>query len=424
MEKFFDFVEKSTTPYQCVENCVDILRSRGFNQLDFSGDIDIKKGESYYFQYNGSYLFAFVVGKSYKIGQGFRMAAAHGDSPCFRIKSNMDKKCEGYVFLNTEGYGGANFTNWLDRPLSIAGRISVESGNVFKPQIFNLDFQMPMAIIPSLAVHFSKTDNEYQIHNSKRLPLYSLDDEKELSGSALEYAISEKMHIKPEQILDYELYVYHAASCEKIGLHQELIASPRLDNQTGVYGLIQAITNAERDNGINAIVIFDGEEVGNISKGGAFSNVTEMIWKRIYLSLGYGEEAYYKEAMRGHLVSVDAAHAFHPLFAEHYDRNNICKLNQGICIKQASSQAYATDSSMSGMIQQICKNKKIPFQKYANHADVRGGGTLGSIVSCILASKTADIGVPVLSMHSSMEIMGNKDEEALIQFLQAYFSMD
>lgn len=423
MDKFFDFIQKSTTPYHCVENSIDLLREAGFEEVFPDSGMQVEKGKKYYFQRNGSYLFAFTVGEDYEPGNGFRMAAAHDDSPCFRVKSHAEKILEDYAFLNTEGYGGANFTNWLDRPLSIAGRISVESEHIFRPHTFHFDLKEPAVIIPGLAVHFTKTDNEYQTRNSVRLPLYSVDKRGNFPDNGLRRLISEKLDIDPEQILDYELYVYNPAPCEKIGIHKEMTASPRLDDLTGVYGVLQGLMRAEQSRSVNAAVIFDNEEVGNISKNGAFSNATEMLWKMVYKALGYEERVYYEEAMKSYLISVDTAQAFHPLFPEVYDRNSRCRLNRGVCIKQTASQAYATDSVMSGIIQQICRSRGIPFQKYANHADIKGGGTLGSIVSCILAGRTADIGVPVLSMHSPIETMGNEDEESLIRFLEAFFSI-
>lgn len=278
-----------------------------------------------------------------------------------------------------------------------------------------------IAIIPGLAVHFTKEDYEYQEKNSKRIPLFAITENTEMSDKMFEKMVADELEVEPEDILDYELYVYHYAKSEIIGMKEELLASPRLDNQTGTYGIIQAIAGTENETGISAAVIFDNEEVGNISKNGAFSRVTSTILKLIYEGLGCNELQYDKELLKSNIISVDAAHGFHPVFATHYDKEHMCILNRGFCIKQASSQAYATDSTMSGMIQQLCRKENIPFQKYMNHADIRGGGTLGSIISCVLGVKTADIGVPILSMHSSLETMGMEDENSLIHFLRIYY---
>lgn len=421
--KFKEFVEKSVTPFHCMLYSEKILKEKGFCELKSGVRWKLERGGKYYWIFNDSYLFAFSVGRKWCEGQGFRIATAHGDSPCFRVRSGADKQLGEYIFLNTEGYGGANFTSWIDRPLSVAGRVSVKSNDYMKPQSKIFDFERAVAIIPSIPVHFTKEDYEFQRKNSKRIPLFGIGENKEMSGKMFERAVADKLNIKPEDILDYELYAYHSAKCEIVGINGEMLVGPRLDNQTGVYGIISALSMAENKEGICAAVIFDNEEVGNISKNGAFTNMTNMILRLIYEELGCTDLQYNKEAMESYIISVDTAHAFHPVFTECYDKEHRCRLNGGICIKQSSSQSYATDSMMSGMIQQLCIKEKIPYQKYMNHSDIRGGGTLGSIVSCVLGVKTADIGVPVLSMHSALETMGTKDEEALIHFLKTFYSV-
>lgn len=420
-QKFCEYLEKSVTPFHCVLNSEKILNQNGFCELNTESKWKLKKGGKYYWKFNDSYLFAFSVGTMWSEGQGFKLAAAHGDSPCFRIRSGKDKRMGQYVFLNTEGYGGANFTSWIDRPLSVAGRVCLKSKYDKKVDVRILDMERAIAIIPGLAVHFTKEDYEYQEKNSKRIPLFAITENTEMSDKMFEKMVADELEVEPEDILDYELYVYHYAKSEIIGMKEELLALPRLDNQTGTYGIIQAIAGTENETGISAAVIFDNEEVGNISKNGAFSRVTSTILKLIYEGLGCNELQYDKELLKSNIISVDAAHGFHPVFATHYDKEHMCILNRGFCIKQASSQAYATDSTMSGMIQQLCRKENIPFQKYMNHADIRGGGTLGSIISCVLGVKTADIGVPILSMHSSLETMGMEDENSLIHFLRIYY---
>ena len=146
----------------------------------------LKKGGKYYWKFNDSYLFAFSVGTMWSEGQGFKLAAAHGDSPCFRIRSGKDKRRGQYVFLNTEGYGGANFTSWIDRPLSVAGRVCLKSKYDKKVDVRILDMERAIAIIPGLAFHFTKEDYEYQEKNSKRIPLFAITENTEMSDKMFE----------------------------------------------------------------------------------------------------------------------------------------------------------------------------------------------------------------------------------------------
>lgn len=281
-QKFCEYLEKSVTPFHCVLNSEKILNQNGFCELNTESKWKLKKGGKYYWKFNDSYLFAFSVGTMWSEGQGFKLAAAHGDSPCFRIRSGKDKRMGQYVFLNTEGYGGANFTSWIDRPLSVAGRVCLKSKYDKKVDVRILDMERAIAIIPGLAVHFTKEDYEYQEKNSKRIPLFAITENTEMSDKMFEKMVADELEVEPEDILDYELYVYHYAKSEIIGMKEELLASPRLDNQTGTYGIIQAIAGTENETGISAAVIFDNEEVGNISKNGAFSRVTSTILKLIY----------------------------------------------------------------------------------------------------------------------------------------------
>ena len=167
-----------------------------------------------------------------------------------------DKRMGQYVFLNTEGYGGANFTSWIDRPLSVAGRVCLKSKYDKKVDVRILDMERAIAIIPGLAVHFTKEDYEYQEKNSKRIPLFAITENTEMSDKMFEKMVADELKVEPEDILDYELYVYHYAKSEIIGMKEELLASPRLDNQTGTYGIIQAIAGTENETGISAVKVY------------------------------------------------------------------------------------------------------------------------------------------------------------------------
>ena len=234
--------------------------------------------------------------------------------------------------------------------------------------------------------------------------------------------LGEKMGVAPEDILDFELYVYNCAPCASWGDRGQFIAAPRLDNLTSVYALISAITASDNKKGISAAIAYDHEEIGNRSKSGANSNITEYIFKRIYTSLGLTEEDYMMSMAKSMIFSLDAAHAYNPMYGERYDKNNRCFPGKGLCIKQSSYQSYATDSVMTGVVEQLCRKYNIPYQKFANHSDIRGGGTIGSVISAMLPAKAVDMGVPLLSMHSSTEMISPDDEAALAALLTAFYN--
>lgn len=206
-------------------------------------------------------------------------------------------------------------------------------------------------------------------------------------------------------------------------MNEEFLSAPRLDNLTSVQALVDGILEGERKEGLNVIAIFDHEEVGSRTKQGAGSMMLPYLLEKIYLSLGGSEQMYKNALAEGLLMSVDVSHGFHPSYGGKYDPTNKNMLNQGFCIKEACSQSYATDSEAVGIVQQICEKEQIPYQKFVNRSDVTGGGTLGSIASAMLPVRTVDLGVPLLAMHSSRELMGAKDQESLTRFIKAYFSL-
>ena len=427
MEKrkaFFDFVETAVTPYHCVAEGKRLLEAEGFTALDAAEQWQLRAGGKYVVSFQDLCLFAFTVGDEWKCGSGYRMAAAHGDSPCFRVKAAPCKRHGNYLFLNTEAYGGAILSSWAERPLSIAGRVALRSEDPMQPKMALVDLRRPVAMIPDVAIHLMAENNEAKQKKSVKLPLLTVGCGEEMERAYLERCIAAELQVSEEDILDYELYVYHCAPCSVVGMEGDMVAAPRLDNLTSSYAVLRALADGTRHDGVNVGVIFDAEEVGSRTKGGALSSVTEMLMKKIYLALGLNEEQYLGEMMRGTLLSCDVAHAFHPLFASVYDEKCSCRPNGGVCIKQSASQSYATDSALTAMIRQLCESKGIPYQRFANNTDVRGGGTLANMAACVLGVKAADIGVALFAMHSAMEIMGAKDEEYFTDFLTAFMGAE
>ena len=424
LRPFFDFVEASPTPYHCVKNAAALLDGAGFTALSPEGEWELWPGGKYYTVFQELCLFAFTVGEQWQVGSGYHMAAAHGDNPCLRIKASPNKKMGSSLFLNTEVYGGPILSSWADRPLAIAGRVALRSADPLRPEMRLVDFKRPVAIIPDVAPHLVQENNESRQKRSQKLPLLTVDCGEQMDDLYLERCVAKELGVEAEDILDYELYVYHCAPCAVIGMESDLICGPRLDDLTSAYAVVRSLADGSRSAGINIGVIFDAEEIGSRTKGGAFSGVTEILLKKMYYALGLSEAQCFNEMLRGTFLSCDVAHAFHPMYPSAYDDRNACHLNRGVCIKQAASQSYATDSAMGGMIRQLCEANSIPLQKFANHTDVRGGGTLANIVACALGVKAADIGVPLFAMHSAMETMGIRDEQHLVDLLTVFMSAE
>jgi len=424
-DKLLQFVESSTSPFHTVYEVKKQLQEADFEELELGQDWGIRKGGSYFVEGYGSTLFAFKVGKNYNFRNPFHIAGAHTDSPCLCIKQKPEMSSENYARLNVEVYGGPILNTWLDRPLSASGRIALKSDNLFKPEIRLVDLKRPIFIIPNLAIHLNREVNKGLELNKQTdmLPIIGMvEDMLNREQYFLNY-IAEELDVKIDDILDYQMYIYNTDVGDVIGMNEEFISSPRLDDLTSVQAIVTALIDGDNDSTINVGAFFDNEEIGSRTKQGAASILFTLVMEKLLLSMGHDKSHYISTLEESLLLSVDVAHAIHPNQAAKSDPTNRAILNKGFCIKEASSQFYATDSEIIGIIQQICDYKNIPYQKIANRSDGTSGGTIGSIISALFPAKTIDIGVPLLSMHSSRELMGVKDQESLVALLTAFYTL-
>ena len=423
-DRLFHLLENATSRFHTVKAVEEELQKNGFEKLYLKKRWQLKKGGKYMVMHHGSTIFAFTVGKDFEAGDSFRIAASHGDFPGFQIKPNAGLENGGYLQLNTEGYGGAILSTWMDRPLSVAGRVVLKSDDVFKPEVRLIDMKKPVLIIPNLAIHFNREMNKgVELRKQvEMIPIYGTASEK-LTKDAFVEAIAKALDVKKDDILDYELMIYNTDKPCFVGLEDEFVSSPRLDNLTSTQALIEGITAEQRTRGINMMIVFDHEEVGSRSKQGAASTLVATYLEKIYASLELDKQDVTNAMEESLFMSVDVSHAFNPNYAAKYDISNRHVMNKGFAIKEASSQSYATDSEAIAIVQQICEKEGIAYQKFVNHSDSVGGGTIGAISSAMLPIRTVDIGVPLFAMHSSRETMGVKDYESLVDYIKAYYRL-
>lgn len=423
-EKLFQLIEKATSQFHTVKAVKEQLVEQGFESLCLKKDWELKKGGKYVIEHHGTTLFAFAIGENFSAEDGFRIAASHGDFPGFRLKANAEMEVDGYLQLNIETYGAAILSTWLDRPLSLAGRVVLKSEDVFKPEVQLVDLKKPVLIIPNLAIHFNREMNKgVELRKQvEMLPIYGTASET-LGKDALITYIADALGVDKADILDYELTIYNTDQAAYVGIQDEFVCAPRLDNLSSTQALIEGITQGNRKTGLNMMAVFDHEEVGSRSKQGAASTLLATVLEKIYLSLGMTSMDYTNALEDSLLMSVDVSHAYHPNYKAKYDLTNRHVMNSGFAIKEACSQSYATDSEAIGIVQQICEQEGISYQKFMNHSDSVGGGTLGAIASAMLPIRTVDIGVPLFAMHSSRETMGIKDYESLVDFMTAYYRL-
>lgn len=422
-QELIDFIYESPTAFHAVDSVKKILLSRGFEEIREEDKWNLKKGGKYFLNKYDSALIAFVVGKGEVEKEGFRIVGAHTDSPGFRVKPNPDMEVEGaYVKLNTEVYGGPIINTWLDRPLSIAGRVTIKSENPFSPQIKLLNIKRPILIIPNLAIHMNRNVNSGVELNRQKdiLPLLSLVNENLEKGRYLIKTIANELSVKEEDILDFDLFLYEYEKGSIIGLNNEFISCGRLDDLIMVHSGIKALTKVDAGNTTNIMVCFDNEEVGSTTKQGADSPMLANTLERIIISMGKSREDYFRALSNSFMISCDLGHALHPNYGEKSDPVNRPVINKGPIIKVSANQSYTSDSVSIAVYKSICDIAGVPVQFFVNRSDEKGGSTIGPISSSHVNIPSVDMGLAVLSMHSIRELGGVKDyiyaEESFEEF--------
>ena len=421
--ELISFIPEATSPYHVVEESIDYLKKAGFTALDLKEEWKLEKGMGYYIKLYATSLFAFTIGEDWENGQSFRIAAAHTDHPGFRVKPNADIKSGAYRKLNTEVYGGPILNTWIDRPLSLAGIVALRSDDPFHPEMRLLDIKKPMLIIPNLSIHVNKDVNKGVELNRQidMLPLLSMVNEDISEEQFFLGLLAKELGIEKSRILDYDMYIYNREDGSFVGANDDFVSCPRLDNLTSVWSLLKGIHTGRRKEGINLIALFDNEEIGSRTKQGADSSLLTIILEKIVTGLGFAKDSLYRELTDGFLLSVDVAHGVHPNHPEKYDPTNYTALNEGIVLKIDSNQKYTFDTEAVAIVQQLCEAGGIKYQKFVNRSDMPGGMTLGPIISSWLPVKTVDIGIPLLAMHSSRELMGTKDQAYMNALIKTFF---
>lgn len=404
--ELYSFLDSAKSAYHTVENLKNRLLAEGFERLYENESWELTDGGKYFVIRDGSSIIAFV-----NRGGAFSICASHSDSPAFRIKS--DNESGAYLKLDTEKYGGMIYYTWLDRPLAIGGRAVVKSESGLEVKLFTLDKEV---VIPSLAIHMNRTVNESCKLNPAQdlIPLAALGMKK---GTVISM-IAEKLSVKAENIVSHETFLSPADKPRAIGLNDEMILSPRLDDLGCVFTSLEGFLAAKVSAATPVLAVFDNEEVGSETKQGAASTFLFDTLKRIS---GSGNELMRRLAS-SFMVSADNAHALHPNHPEMADRANAPILGEGIVIKYNANQRYATDALSDAIFRKICEEAGVKVQSYFNRADLPGGSTLGSISDTKVSVPTVDIGIPQLAMHSANETCALADVDEMIKALTAFYS--
>lgn len=431
MKRLLDFLNASPVNYLAVRNIVNELEQAGYRRIDPREPIGVvKAGDKLYVTKNDSSVYAFHIGRKSLADEGFRMICAHCDSPTFRIKPNAEMTCEGgIVKLNTEVYGGPIMSTWFDRPLTIAGRVIVRGDDELNPKTLLLHVKRPLLQISNLAIHFNRQVND-GVKLSKQkdmLPILGIITNELELGNLLMNVICSELSVRPDEILDFDLYLADATPACTFGVHNEFISSGRLDDLSMCFAGLEALLGTPEADTTKVLAIFDNEETGSQTKQGAGSPFLSMMLKRIVMAQSDTElktlEGFYQAVERAFMISADNAHAWHPNYSEKYDPTNHPVLGGGPVIKFNAAQKYASDAVSAAVFSEICRKAGVPCQRFVNHSDVAGGSTLGNILASSIPLRGVDMGNAILAMHSCRETGSVADHIYTVKaFSQFYLS--
>ena len=410
VNQLIDFIKNSPTAYHTVSSVKQALIAAGFTELQEDNPDAFSDGGRHFVIRGGSSIIAF---KGKNQNGGFMICASHSDSPCFKIKNELSGAT--YTRLATEKYGGMIYYSWLDRPLSVAGRAVVKTAEGIKTILVSLDDTF--LTIPSVAIHLNRGVNEGYKFNpaSDLLPLVGMSDSK---GKLLQ-TVADQAGVEIDDIISHDLFLYNADDGRVIGINNDLLLAPRIDDLGCVYASLRAFLDApENDKAVSVLAVFDNEEVGSETKQGASSTFLDMTLRAIA-----GNDVKYSAMLyNSFMVSADNAHALHPNHPELYDSSNAPVLGGGVVIKYNANQRYTTDAISDGIFSTLASRAGIGLQKFSNRADMVGGSTLGSISNTRVSVSTVDIGLPQLAMHSANETAAVSDLEDMINVLAELYS--
>ncbi|WP_026475644.1 M18 family aminopeptidase [Alkaliflexus imshenetskii] len=425
-QELIDYIHDGASPFHVVDKTALMLDQAGFQPLNLREKWQLKQGGKYYTTRNDSSIFAFIVGTGEPEEEGFRIIAAHSDSPSFKLKPSPEIGVDGhYIKLNTEVYGGPILMTWLDRPLSLAGRVSLKGGHPLWPDNRLVNFNRPLLTIPSLAIHLNRSVNEgvelkRQTH---MLPLLGIMPDETHKNGLIKHLLSEELGVDSDEILDFDLTLNEYNRGCLMGLHNELISSPKLDNLAMTHAGLLSLLTSKPGKATQMLCIFDNEEVGSLTKQGADSPVFRHIFERILGQFGKSGEQFYRTVYNSFMISADMAHSVHPNFTEKHDPVLHPLINKGPVIKITANQKYTSDSDSIAVFESICQRADVPYQKFVNHSDIVGGSTLGNVSTGQLDIRSVDVGNPMLAMHSVRELAGVKDHEYIIRAFSEFYSL-
>jgi aspartyl aminopeptidase len=412
------YLGASPTPYHAVANAVERLAAAGFGPLDERDAWENLAAGRYYVVHEDSALAAFIVPEKRPL-RAFRIVGAHTDSPNLRLKPRPEYEKEGYRQLGVEVYGGVLLNSWLDRDLSLAGRVHVRERGELHSRLVRLD--KPRLRVAQLAIHLDRDVNEKGLVLNRQEHLAPIVGLAGSEGEDLVAICGRALGVDPASIVNVDLMLYDTVPPALGGAKEELIFSARLDNLASCHAAIVALAHAAPTDLVPLAALFDHEEVGSQSATGAQSAFLPRLIQRLVRATGGGPDDVPRALASSMCISADMAHAVHPNYADRHEARHKPVLNGGPVLKVNSQQRYATSARTAALFTEICRAVDVPLQTFVTRTDLPCGSTIGPITATLLGIPTADVGNPMLSMHSCRELAGAKDAELMTRVLSRFY---
>lgn len=419
IDRLFTFLAAGVSPFHAAAHAAALLDAAGFTRLEEADPWALEPGRGYYTTRNGSSVLAWRLPAGGSIA-GWRVTASHSDSPTWRVK-NTAVEGSGLCRLAVEGYGGMNMASWLDRPLTVAGRVLVRDAahGTLESRLAFLD--RDLLVIPSLAIHMDRELNNGHKYNPQidMQPLYG-----PAGCQRLEALLAAELAVPEQDLVDFDLTLCPRQAPVRLGPAGELFAAPRIDDlecaATTLFGFLQA--GAQAGGGCAPVwVMLDNEEVGSGTRQGAQSTFVRDVLDRVLAAVPHGPQAGARCLANSFCLSADNGHAQHPNFPEKSDPANPVRLGGGVVLKTTASQRYTTNGLTGAVFAELCRRSNVPLQRFYNRADMPGGSTLGNLLSHTVPVPMADIGLAQLAMHSAVETAAVADADAMVRAVDAFY---
>ncbi len=420
-DDLLDFINNSPTAFHASENIAAALERKGYVRLHEEERWELSAGGRYYVMRNDSAVIALALGTAAVAEQGFRIIGAHTDSPLMKVKHEAETISGNYARVPVEVYGGPIINTWLDRELSIAGRVMLrEDGRIVSK---NVRINKPVAVIPNLAIHMNRDVNKgVELNKQNHLPAVIAADAKDAKKDILKSLICDETGFPMENIVDADLFLFDAAPGLYTGAHGELITAGRLDDLAMCHAILQALPGKKALAQPCIGVFYDNEEIGSTTRQGADSSFLADLMLRVNSALGGDIQDMQMANARSFMISGDMAHALHPNFADKHDPSYAPRINRGPVIKLNANFRYATTADTAAAFEALCLKAGVPFQRMTNRSDIPSGSTIGPVSSSLLGIRTVDVGNPMWAMHSIRETCGLHDHWYMTEVFKTFFS--